>query len=312
MVKNILLLVVLIPALVLASSGPILLGEKDDAKITLTYLEREKGDELKVKFDVVTGEKIEYQKAYVAFCCYTPKGTNAQQEGATQEEATQEETNQEGTAQEGQGTQENGEALDGGDNTTTETTTTTETNGSSDSIPGTDGGSGNGRNLKAADGQCFAVNFNCIVKTGCTNALDIAINLFASQVNSLDEMVWQDSSFDLSTANIGAAGATQSGEYHTRYRFNKEDAIKSNIPLLNEEAHLTCYTAYNVSYTEYELDKVHNLKDTAKFSVVTNAIVAVTGKDLTEDNAATESSFATYSFVQISVLGLILAVLNTF
>ena len=231
----------------------------------------------------------------------TQEGTT--QEGTTQEGTTQEATTQEGTTQDGQAAQE--QTSEGG------TTTTTESIDTDGDIPINNGESGNGRNLKAADGQCFAVNFNCIVETGCKNALDIAVNLFASQVNSLDQMVWQETAFDLSTANIGASGTSLEGEYHTRYRFNKDDAVKSNLPLMNEEAHLTCYTAFNVSYTEYELDKMHNLKDTKRFPIVNNAIVAVTGTDLTEDKPTTESS-AIYNFIQISVLGLILAVLNTF
>jgi hypothetical protein len=389
MIKNLLLLAMLVSSMIVTRANPIVLGENENEKLTMTYLTPDTGEDLKVKFDLVTAEMIAFEESYVTICCHTEDTTEEEpvtedettteeeqtnpdeqteetteedplQEETNPEENTQEETNQENTEEQTvdeQTTEEQANqdqsieeqtnpdannqgdvqdqtntdtTIEGevaveetttgdevtGDNTTNEAgtnptdQTTTETNPENQEVQPegtettndqatTDTTTGTRRRrLAATAGKCFGFNFNCNTQGGCGNSLAISVQLYGSQVDSVDTMVWAATTTDLAQANIGVVDKGDEKNYATRYRFNQADSVKSNIPRINEVAKLTCYSAFKVTRSNYDLSKQHDLKDNTKFPLTKDVIVAVKAADLgiKEDSESSGAMHLVYSF----------------
>lgn len=267
MVKNLLLAGVLLSTLFMSNASPIVLAETKDEKITMSYLELEAESALNLRFDLEAKEKVAYQQAYTAICCHTADTTEIKKEEEKKE----------------------GEKTTNGQNTGTQTE---ETNGNLPTNGGntnpTSGGTagGNRRNLAVTAGKCFGLNFYCNLKSGCNGSLQISVDLVASQVNSLDAMMWAASTTDMSTANYGTTDRDNNNKFSTRFRFNKGDVGKTNIPQVNESGTLRCFANFNGPFEQVKLNKEHNLKDISKFPLVKDVLIAIKGENLVTNNEA--------------------------
>jgi len=265
MVKNLLLAGMLFSTLLLTNADPIVLAETTDEKITMSYLELEADSALNLRFELEAKQAVAYQQAYTAICCHTADTTEIKEEEEKKEgDNTGDQTTNDQTT-DTQGGQTSGDTTTNGENTNPTSGDTT---------------GGNRRNLVVTAGKCFGLNFYCNLKTGCKGSLQISVDLVASQVNSLDAMMWAASTSDMSSANYGTTDRDNNNKFSTRFRFNKGDAEKTNFPLINESGTLKCYATFNVPFEQAKLNKDHNLKDTSKFPLTKDVLVAVKGENL--------------------------------
>lgn len=264
MIKNILIYTVLVTALYTASCDEILLGEKGDMKISMLYLERQSGEDLRVSFHLQTEDLVKYNEAYMSICCHTPAPVVP--DPAPIEEVPSDQNN--------------------------DTITTP---------------SGNGRRNLADVGQCFGIAFTCLQKVGCTNSLEISTSLYHSQLKSGTQK-WEVNLNDMYKGNIGALTVGSNTDFTTRYKFNKQDAISSNIPRVNEPSHITCYSAFNIERKNSILQYEQNLADSTKFTSTKDISVLVNQDELTADEG--ESS-AFGKSISLSVLAFLILMFTT-
>ena len=238
----------------------------------MTYLENETGIDMNVQFDLSADAIIKYRRAYVGICCHVQgvveiSAQNSQDTASTASTAstaTTEATKSTETA-----------------TTTTEETQQEDTNGK---IPEEDqeeastgtvaitqvdtktAATGGKRMLGRDTASCFGFAFYCDKVNGCKDTLSVGVALMASEVRSTESMIWKPTDTDMSSGNYGAQEQLDDKEYTTRYKFNRAQAAKSNIP--KKDASMTCFGAFDVPYAEYKFTREINLKNIAKFPLV--------------------------------------------
>lgn len=291
------LVILLMTVFELAHTQQFILGENKDYKFAMTYVQREGGEALRVKYQVNTPGVILPGRAHMSICWTTP-----QPPPGTVEEEPIDETPSNEPAQ-----------VDPAPTNSVSEPALQE----SKATVGVPTPSNGGRNLATELGKCFAIKFECYLKVSCLNSLDAAISLYSSSIIE-GTNIFAAGGADLYLGNVGSIAIGSAKEYNTVFRFNDKDAPKTNLPLVGETTHMTCYSAFNITIPESVLFNEHDLSDTKKFTKKKNILFGVSDqsiKDAAKSNpeaAGQETSGAFLNVLNLSILSVLLAIFTIF
>lgn len=104
----------------------------------------------------------------------------------------------------------------------------------------------------AVGAKGFGMQFLCALND-CTSNTHLLAVLFASEVKSVEPVVWSGSGMDLSYTNRGVAEADEGVKPDTMYGMFASQLESSNLPGPNEEVYLRCYVNYHGAYSNSNL-----------------------------------------------------------
>lgn len=162
----------------------------------------------------------------------------------------------------------------------------------------------------------FGISFICTLVDGCTKATQLNIAFYASTVThnvSSEKYFWNESTLDLSAANIGSEVEGTETSVSTRYGLNQDQVSISNIPQQDEAVHVVCFNAFGVQKDKAPINQNSDITDwattTEEFIVTAQEFTCETGLTCTgqevNESTTTGESGSMLAFVPVAVLSLV-------
>lgn len=307
MLKHLLFCVALFSLLYTSTAKTIVLGSNGKDQITMTYVERQADEALRLRFRMQKSEPLKYDRSAAAVCCTESITMNTQPVN---------------TDNNNTGGNTNGGDNNGGNNTEEEplpednsrnlqqTTETEGENAGGDTENTNAGGEGTQETKfdpKSNIGKCFGASFTCGIPGGCKGSTELGLVLYQS---TIEGKTWKAATNDYSATNVGSANLGTGTDFSTRFSMNLKQAQESSVPLIGVDytTKLYCYVAYDVARGDVQFSLNIDLSNESIWNYIDNVEVKVSEDELSEENVV---SGAMQQIVPIGILVTLVTLFTT-